>query len=307
MNDLSRIDWNLLPALDALLTEKSVSRAARRTGVTQPAMSNALKRLRRHFRDELMVRSGNAYQLTPVGERLAPLTSELVRSTVDITSSVASFDPRSSSRRFTIAATEAMQTTLVPAVLTATASAAPGTSVTLVAPFVEPFRTFDDVLAGTDGWLAPSEMLPGRNHTGQWWDEWVCVVSDDHPTVGDHLTLDDVDRLAWVVPTIRGTPIDHVGVFAAHGLDPHVAVYTEGFVSVPFLVGGTERVGIVQGAVANRLAPAAGVRAIPCPWPTQPLRVTFWWDQRWASDPAHTWFRDLVEATMLAHRVAPAG
>lgn len=301
MTDLSRMDWNLLPALDALLTEQSVSRAARRTGVTQPAMSNALKRLRRHFKDDLMVRTGNTNQLTPLGERLRPLASDLVRSSVDIATSMTSFDPRASTRRFVIAATEAMQITFGPLLLADLASEAPDVEVSFVSPFVEPFRTGDDVLAGTDGWLAPTEMLSGRDHVGEWWDRWVCVVADDHPSVGTTLSLEDVDRLRWVIPTIRGNPISHLETLAAHGIVPTVDVHTEGFLAVPFLVGGTERIGIVQAAVAGRLAGAAGVRVVECPWPVMPLRVTFWWDQRWSSDPAHAWLRSTIETSMRRH------
>ncbi len=299
MNDLSRMDWNLLPALDALLTELNVSRAARRIGVTQPAMSHALKRLRRHFKDELLVRQGNAYHLTPLAERLAPMARELVRSSVDIASTMASFDPTTSDRRFTIAATEAMQLTLGRDVVAAVSTQAPDASVTFVAPFVEPFRTNDDILANTDGWIAPSEMLPGRDHTGELWDRWVCVVDDAHPTIGSALPLDEVAHHAWVIPTIRGLPISHVGAFAAHGIDARIQVCTEGFSAVPFLVAGTERVGVVQHRVAMRLARSAGVRIVECPWPVQPLRLTFWWDRRWASDPAHAWLRETVAASMV--------
>ncbi len=305
MNDLSRIDWNLLPALDALLSEQNVSRAARRVGVTQPAMSSALKRLRRHFKDDLMVRHGHAYQLTPLAERLAPLARDLVRSSVDIATALESYDPATSTRHFTIAATSAMQTTLVPLLLADLSAAAPHVGVSLLSPFAEPFRNGDDVLAGTDGWLAPSEMLPGRDRVGEWWDQWVCVVADDHPTVDDALTLEDARALPWVIPMIRAVPISHLDALAAHGIDPTIAIYAEGFVAVPFLVSHSDRIGIVQRAVAEKLAPASGTRVLECPWPVQPLRVTFWWDRRWAADPAHTWLRGMVEQCMLRHSVEP--
>ncbi|WP_167736791.1 LysR family transcriptional regulator [Nocardioides sp. 1609] len=299
MSDLSRIDWNLLPALDALLTERNVTRAARRLGVTQPAMSNALQRLRRHFRDELLTRHGNGYLLTPLAERLAPRVRDHISSGLSIVGSIDAFDPLISTRRFVIAGSEAMQVALAPSLTRALNEHAPAVTFSFVAPFVEPFRTYDDIVAGTDGWFAPREMMPNQSCTGLMSDSWVCVVDLEHPEVGDALTLADAQRLPWVAPTIRGAPLRvHVDALMAHGVEPVVEVFTESFTAVPFLVAGTTRLGIMQRAVAERLAPAAGVRILECPWAVQPLHVTFWWDLRWESDPAHTWLRSVVDQVM---------
>jgi DNA-binding transcriptional LysR family regulator len=301
VRDRSRIDWNLLPALDALLTERNVSRAARRLGISQPATSGALARLRRHFDDELLVRRGNCYTLTPLAERLRPLAREAVDVTSTALTSTSDFDCGTSARRFRIAASEYVQTVFAPSLVAELGRRAPRMGVEFVFPFADRFPTGVDVLHSTDGWLAPREVLADQLSTGLLADEWVCVVAADHPTVGTALTLDDLEELSWVAPTIRGEPLRfHLDGLSAHGLEPNVAVATDSFTAVPFLVAGTSHVGVLQGSLARRLAAAAGVRVLPCPWAVQALHLTMWWDRRWESDPAHTWFRTLVEEVMAS-------
>ena len=101
---LSSIDLNLLVALDALLTERNVTRAAKRVGMTQPGMSNALHRLRRLFDDELLVRSGRSFLLSPHGEALAAPVAEILAQIQDTLESRASFDPGRDEHHFSISA-----------------------------------------------------------------------------------------------------------------------------------------------------------------------------------------------------------
>src|SRR6478735_2049544 len=295
----SRIDWNLIPALDALLIEQNVSRAARRLGVTQPTMSNALARLRRHFGDDLLTRHGNTYVLTPLAERLAAPVHEAVTWGTSVVTSAAEFDPAESTREFIIAASDYIQAVLMPRLLREIRRQAPSVIVTVVAPFTEPYRTGEDIIASTDGWIAPQEMLPGEHHSGLLTDEWVCVVSEDHPTVGDELTMADVAALPWVSPTIRGTSLRlFLDSILAHGVEPTIEASIENFTAIPFLVAGTDRISIMQRSLAELFAEAAGIRVLECPWGVQPLKVTLWWDGRFESDPAHTGLREVINAAM---------
>jgi DNA-binding transcriptional LysR family regulator len=300
VRDRSRIDWNLVPALDALLTERNVSRAGRRLGLSQPSMSGALARLRRHYGDDLLVRQGSGYVLTPLAERLLPLAREAVASTSYALASSLAFDFRHSTRTFTIAASEYVQTVLGQALSLEINRQAPGVRLAFVSPLTRPFRSVDEVLHTAEGWLAPREVLTGHRCTGLLADRWVCVVTDDHPTVRDSLTLQDLRDLSWVAPVIRAEPLrlllDGLG---AHGLEPTLGVTTDSFTAVPFLVAGTDRVGLMQASLANRLAAAAGVRVLPCPWEVQALHVTFGWDAKREADPAHAWLRSVVEQVLV--------
>lgn len=289
------MDWNLIPTLDALLTERSVSGAARRLGLSQPAVSHALARLRRQFNDELLVRQGSANVLTPFAEQLASSTRDAVDALATVAASSSEFDPTTSSRTFTLAASDYAQAVLGNGLLAAIHATAPRATVSFVAPFSDLFATNEAIIDSTDGWFAPREMLPGRPHGGSVTDKWVCVVASDHPTVGSTLTLDDVRTNPWVAPTIRGNPLRlHLDGLAAHGIEPTIETTTETFTAVPFLVAGSRRIGILQQSLAELLAPSAAVRILECPWPVQPLQLTFWWSSKRESDPGHAWLRTLV-------------
>ncbi len=304
MNSLGRLDWNLIPALEALLQERNVSRAARRMGVSQSAASGALARLRRHFDDDLLTRSGNGYELTPVGQRLLPLAHAAVDSAQTVLTSLRTFDPATSTREFRVATTEYAQILLGSLLTQRVTTAAPGARLTFCWPgdtSVAP----SSWLAGIDGWFGPRDSLPGLPFTGLHPDRWVCVVDRSNPRVGQSLALEEVVRHSWVVPT---RPRDHDRTWKqrlfAHGLELRIALSTESFSAVPFLVAGTELVGIVQHAIAARLQEACDIRVLECPWPMAPLNLTFWWHPNREHDAAHLWLREQVAATMSHPSIA---
>ena len=308
------VDWNLIPTLEALLAERSVSRAARRLGLSQPAVSNALARLRRQFGDELLVRRGSNYELTPLAEHLAKATQDAVEAVSAVAAASTEFDPTTSTRRFRIAASDYVQVAVAPQLLAELARHAPSVRVTFLAPFGDQFSNDEELVDATDGWLAPREVLPGHEHVGAGPDRWVCVVDQHHPDIASTLTLANAAAHAWVVPAVRGTTLRlHRDGLASHGVEPTVEVVTESFTSVPFLVAGTSRIGLVQESVAVRLATAAGVRVLECPWPVQPLHLTFWWSAKKSGDLGHAWLRDRVQTVLdamdpadPAHETGPA-
>jgi DNA-binding transcriptional LysR family regulator len=81
------------------------------------------------------------------------------------------------------------------------------------------------------------------------------------------------------------------------GVEPDIHVVVESFLAVPFLVAGTQRVALLQGRLAQRLASAAGVRVLPCPWDVVPLKEAFWWHPTFRADPAHAWLRSVLKVT----------
>lgn len=310
MTHLDRIDWNLLPALDALLTERNVSRAARRLNTSQPTASGMLARLRRHFDDELLVRQGNAYALTPLAERLAPLVRELVSSTRTVLERAGQFDPVSTTHRFTLGSTEYGQLVLGPTLLRRLRETAPGIQLSFANPFVPRPSDAEDILTGMDGWLGPREGFEGSDAEpcGLLSDRWMCVVDQHHPVVGAELTLADVGALPWVASTVPGgRRMIRIEPIRAAGVEPRVEVVTDSFAAVPFLVAGTERIGLVQGGIGTRLAQAAGVRLLECPWTMPPLHLTMWWHPDREDDPAHVWLRAVVESCMAEIAANPVG
>ena len=126
------VDLNLLPSLQALLELRNVSRAAERMHLSQPAMSAALGRLRRHFNDELLVRAGRGYELTPFAQALAPRVERALTDVQDAMQLRSEFDPASSDRRFVLAASDYVTGVLIRHLRALIAVEAPGVSVDYV-------------------------------------------------------------------------------------------------------------------------------------------------------------------------------
>jgi DNA-binding transcriptional LysR family regulator len=296
--DGSQIDWNLVPVLDALLSERNVSRAARRLGISQPTASRALARLRRMFDDDLLVRRGNAYELTARAEILAPMAREAVSATRTIVEHSPELEVRELARTFTVAASDYTQAVLMPTLRDVIALHAPLVTVEFVQPFAVA-SSDGEVLAQVDGWISPRELFADRPHVGSLADEWACVTADDHPAIDDGLRLEDLGRYRWVLPTVTGRRlILQLGGLRAHGVEAEVALTTDSFVSVPFLVKDSQLIGLMQRRLALQLAENARIAVHQCPWTVPPIDFTCWYDESRELDPAHRWFRELVAECM---------
>ena len=128
---LREVDANLLLALHALLEERNLTHAGERMTMSQPAMSGALARLRKHFDDELLVRVGRGFELTPFAERLRPQVEQALEAAEALLGQQREFDPRSSNRRFTVSMSEYAMTVLAEPLTRVLAERAPGCSVAL--------------------------------------------------------------------------------------------------------------------------------------------------------------------------------
>ena len=155
---LSGVDANLLPALDALLRERNVTRAARRLGVGQPAVSHSLARLRSHFRDELLVLRGRTYFLTAKGEKLAEVVASATRAMAAVFEEPPDFDPASSSSRFVVACSDLLGFVIIPELLRTLQSEAEHVEVELRTPIT--WSKESPLEAGVDLALGIFEDVP---------------------------------------------------------------------------------------------------------------------------------------------------
>ena len=306
MDDLHRLDWNLVPALDALLQEQNVSRAARRLGISQSAASGALARLRRHFDDELLTRRGSRYELSSMAQRLAPQAREVVAVATSLLSSAQSFDPLVSRREFTIVSSEYGQIVHGAALLREVSATAPHVRISFRG--MEVRSSSDDWLSTVDGWMGPRDSLSNTPCVGAAVDRWVCVVDRNHPSISSAIALEDVGRLRWVLPTVaRDREVPWRKRLMSYGIELDVALTTESFASVPFLVAGTDMIGVVQAGLAAAVADATDVRVLPLPWEMRPLTFTLWWDGSREHDPAHRWLREKVAESLRGPAAPPLG
>ncbi|THC41273.1 LysR family transcriptional regulator [Streptomyces sp. A1499] len=289
--NLARLDLNLVVALRALLEERNVTRAGERVGLSQPAMSAALARLRRHFGDDLLARVGGHYELTALGQVLLDRTSTAYDILERLFASRADFDPAEESREFRLVASDYAVAVFGTELARVVHAEAPGIRLRFTQA---PPSAVDDtgaLLGATDGLLMPHGIISGFPATDLYTDRWVFLVADGHPGVGERLTQGDLARLPWVTYQ-RTYDAPAVRQLAMLGVEPRVEVSVDTFQSLPLLVAGTRRIALVQARLARLLAPVAAVRAVEPPYEAVPLREALWWHPVHTHDAAHIWLRE---------------
>ncbi|WP_405907648.1 MULTISPECIES: LysR family transcriptional regulator [unclassified Streptomyces] len=292
--NLSRLDLNLVLALRALLEERNVTRAGERVGLSQPAMSAALSRLRRHFDDELLARTGNAYELTPLGVALRDRSATACDLLERVFASQADFDPAAESREFTLLASDYGAAVFGSALARALHQEAPGIRLAFQHSTPAAVENTATMLSTVDGLLLPHGIIDGFPAVDLHQDRWLCMVADDNPDVGDELTLDQLARLPWAV---YQRPYDAPAArqLSMIGISPRVEVSVQTFQLLPHMVEGTRRVAMIQERLARRAVRSAAVRVLPCPFEAVPVQEALWWHPVHTQDAAHIWLRRKAE------------
>ncbi|OXM64063.1 LysR family transcriptional regulator [Amycolatopsis vastitatis] len=299
--NLARLDLNLLVALDALLQERSVTRAAERMGLGQPAVSAQLGRLRRHFHDDLLTRAGNQYRLTPLAVQLKERVRVALSGAERVFAAEPDFDPASSTREFSMLMSDYGIAVLGPGIAARLADEAPGTRLRFPANTPKMVDAAVHELVHTDLLVIPHGFVDDLPHADLYRDEWVCLVAAGNTDVGESLTVGQLETMPWVVtyhgPTASTPAARQMRML---GIEPHVQVVTETFLTVPGLVAGTNRVALLQRRLADGIPDALGVRALPCPFEATPLVEAMWWHPMYEADPEHRYLRDVVARTVAA-------
>jgi DNA-binding transcriptional LysR family regulator len=291
---LRNVDFNLLLPLRALLEERSVSRAAERMHMSQPALSAALSRLRRHFNDDLLERRGNSYELTPLAVQLLDRSHSATLSMERIFSAQADFDPSTSTREFSVFSSDYAMSLLGGALTSVLAETAPGVRLRFNNMSANVVANAPDSLRDYDGLLMPHGYL-SHSHQDLFVDRWVCLVAEDNDAVGDSLTTQQLSALPWVY-TYSGlteyTPASkQLGLL---GIEPRITVVSPSFLALPALIAGSDRIALVQESLAAQLVRGGGVRILESPLTLIPLTEAFWWNSVHDRDPEHLWFRSLL-------------
>jgi len=298
--DLHGFDLNLLVALDALLSERSVTNAGRRVHLSQSAMSGVLARLRRAFNDDLLVPGRGGMTLTPRAEALVEPVGAILRSVEHTLSTHVRFDQASSRRMFTVAASDYAVTVLLTPALRELHRQAPSVSVTIV-PLRDGMESLED--RQIDLMVLPRAYVPPSRTPELLFDDvFTGIVASDHPVVGDRLSADHYRSLGHVIVSFaqdgRGS-IDDFAIAEA-GLDRRVDVVAPSFHSLPALVVGTERVATIQFRLATMLASAYPIRLVDLPIELPVLEEVLLWHPRFDRDPGHAWFRGILKHAAAA-------
>lgn len=296
---LEGLDLNLLVALRALLAERHVTRAATRVGLSQPAMSHALARLRELLGDPLLVRTPRGMRPTP---RAEAMTAPLERALADIgrvLASPAPFDPRRSTRRFRIATNDYQELLVFPRLLSRLWKEAPNVDVEVSNLGKDTNEDLAegriDLAMGLVAQFAPPHASQGVRSKPLLSDGFVCVVRDGHPLVKKRLSLADFIALPHALVSPGGGSGSVVDTaLATIGEKRRVAVQVPHFLVAPHVVRETDLVLTLAKRIARILAPMLGLRQLAPPVELGGFTTAMGWHDRQDVDPAHAWLRGLI-------------
>lgn len=291
---LSRLDLNLLVSLDALLTERSVTRAAERLHLSQPALSASLARLRVHFGDQILARRGNTYELTPFAVRLSEHATTALEAARRVFESQATWAPTQSTREFSVYGSDYGFATVGKVVSQLAAERAEGVRFRFMLhnPLVVEDAT--NRLRSVDAMIIPHGFLTDLPFLDLWQDGWAAVVSADNAEIGDELTMDDLATLPFVMNYASRTAFTSASrQIQQLGIEPHIDVVVESFLAMPHFIVGTYRVGLIQNALLPTAERLGGIRAVTLPFAATPLMNALWWHPVHGQDPEHAWMREL--------------
>ena len=304
--DLSVVDLNLLKLFDALVRERSVTEAGLRLGLSQPAASRALGRLRTMLGDRLVVRGKLGLELTPRGEMLAGRVAKLLDDARGIVSP-AVFDPASATGRITIAAHDHLSLVVLADLVTRFERHAPALSLHIAQPAGDNVRLVEQGTA--DLALGIFDSLPGSLYRrGLYTDHMVCVMRRGHP-VAEGLSLERYLALRHVAVTISGVGESTVdAALSALGLTRHVALRVPHFLAGAMLVADCDMILTLPGRLARRLAERLPLILVDLPLQVAPLSPAMIWHERFHGDPAHAWVRQqLLEVVAASSAISGTG
>jgi DNA-binding transcriptional LysR family regulator len=286
------IDLNLLAVLGALLEHRNVTRAGERLRLSQPTMSGALARLRQHFGDELLVRSGREYQLTPLASGLLPAVREALGQVERTLSVPAEFDPATSGRRFSIAIS-AQSILALSGLLARVHELAPGVRLDTW-PITTTLLETDQSLLGYDVLIGPEGFRADGDPEVLLRDRVVYVADPANPWLRDgRLAVEDLAVLPHAAARLPQAALV-TAALARLGVTPRVVATSGGWLPLPFLVAGTDLVAAVPERLARRVSAAAGVTLVEPPFGVVELVEAAWWHPMHATDPALTWLRGII-------------
>ena len=290
MTDLKRIDLNLLVVLDAILNEMNLTRAGEVVGMSQPAVSGALSRLRQQFDDELLERKGRKYQLTALAESLKPSVTEAmleIRRTFDL---LPTFDAATSTRTFYIGATDYFLSQITSPLLNLLKVEAPFVDIKFSVLPHDPTIAEIDLLRRDVLIASPQIGLPGKKQA-LFSDSFVLIARKGHPAVKKgKLTIEQIKILPRVTLNLGNKTNQVDKLFADLGLTPEQEVVAVNEVSlVPLMVSETDNIGMVQERLATRLLDTLGLQIVETDLPHITLIESVHYHPSKSNDPAIMW------------------
>lgn len=286
-------DLGHLVALHALLQEGSVTEAARRVGLSTPAMSHTLARMRELFGDPLLVRAGRRMVLTERAQKLKPMVQNLVERAEELFSPGEDFIPAELDRQYVIRMTDYVTLVMGDTFDRLVREQAPALRLVFVpttADDAEALRRGDADLAIGRYDRLPPELMTRKLVT----DRFVCVLRKRHPMAGKRLTLKRYAAMDHVLVAPRGRPLGYLdSVLKEHGLERRVCRAVPSFHTAAAMVAGSDYVLTLSRRAATVLARQLHLAIVEPPVRLEPYPIKLVWHPRLDPDPAHRWLRGL--------------
>lgn len=297
MTDPNRLDLNLLAVFQEVYRERQISGAARRLGLTQSAVSNALARLRRAFEDELFVRTGRGMQPTPFAEQVAGPVGAAMAQVALALNQRSQFDPATSARRFVLAMTDVGEVHFMPALIERCRAVAPHVQISSVRAGSVALK--EELETGrVDLAIGPfdniSEALYQRLLFRQ---PYVSMFRKGHPLSRGKVTLARFARAEHLLVDATDSPYDRINqLLEQAGVGQSTRFRVPHFTAVPYIVSASELVVTVPQKLAERAARPFGLHWIVPPLELPELQTNLFWHRRFNQDPGNQWLRALVVA-----------
>lgn len=291
----NHLDLNLLVALDVLLEEQNITRAAERLHMTQSATSGVLGRLRSYFEDDLLVQVGRKMQPTPYAlDLITPVREVLLTIQSSITAKPV-FDPTSSKRHFRMVTSDYLITVLLARVIQRIHQEAPHITFEMLAPSDNSGELL--IRGEVDLMIVPERyILEGHPSQLLFEEEHVCVVWNENPLVGDSLTLEQYMEMGHVSVGFGRTR--HMSIedwfMNQYGFNRRLEVITNDFNTLPQLIVGTQRIATMHQRLARLYAAHLPLRIIPPPVKIPVMRECMLWHRTMDRDPMHRWLRERI-------------
>ncbi|CAM2153411.1 LysR family transcriptional regulator, mexEF-oprN operon transcriptional activator [Pararobbsia alpina] len=296
---MEHLDLNLIPYLVAMDEKRSVSRAARLLGVSQPRVSSALGRLREYFNDPLFVRTARGMQPTPRAEALVPAAREALERIQKGMVETQQFDPATTSDMFSIALSDVGEIVFLPRLLRAFAELAPGArlrSVSLPPSDIERGIEAGDVdlAVGYFPDLGGNNFFQKRLFTHR----FICLMRSDHPLRSQKLTLERFMRCGHAVVRAEGRSQEVLENYLERKRIRRRAVLeTSHFMSLPFILAKTDLIATVPHAIGYAyVAEHASIALAEPPFELPRFDLKQHWHRKFNNDPRVTWLRGLVSS-----------
>jgi DNA-binding transcriptional LysR family regulator len=289
------LDLNLLALLDRLITERSVSATALQLRMTQPAVSNALARLRLHFRDDLMVQVGRRMEPTAFALSLQDRIREALQQLESIANAQGSFDPTTADRTFSLLTSDYVFLVFITDVLRRLAIEAPGVRLRVMLTT----ENSEDLLrkGEVDFLILPEQLTVADHPTAPLFsDRFTCIVWSGNTEVGEKLSLEQYLAAQHISTSLGPSNVAHIEQQALDslGVTRKIAAFAPNFTLVADAVVETPYIATIHSRSARRLAERLPIRLVEPPLPIPPFTETIQWHRGRSTDPAAMWLRSFL-------------